>query len=104
MTDSKITINQINEEIKKCHNPNLVIETSDPNGNIIYHLYKDGTITHQKGGRAYMQRSEFDDYFPINKSYDELVFPITKNKFEENHYAIMTKEDAVRIRNMMLIY
>ena len=87
--------------IKQTHNPKLVQPEESPNGNIIYHIYSDGEITFQKGGWAYLQRSEFTDSYALSlkKKYYEL-FPI---KHSTNiSYAIVTEKDAKSIRNMMI--
>lgn len=62
------TIAELNQEIINAHNAHiknnkneLIDENEAPNGNIVYHLYANGTITHQKGGKAYLSRSEFTD-------------------------------------------
>ena len=106
MSETKImeeipTIEKINGEINKYHNPSLIQYKEAPNFNIIYHLYNDGSITQQKGGFAYLNRSEFDVELPITvRPIDLFDFPKGKGAFR---YAIMTKEDAVKIRNMMTL-
>ena len=81
------------------HDPSLVKPLEQPNGNLIYHLYNDGEITQQKGGYAYKQRTEFTMKMPINNILDPNNFPITVNDLG---YAIMTYENAVIIRDMMM--
>jgi len=87
--------------IEQKHNPKLVQPEESPNGNIIYHIYSDGEITSQKGGWAYLQRSEFTSLYALQlkkKYYD--LFPI---KHSANiSYAIVTEKDANTIRQMMI--
>ena len=90
---------EIQEKINSSHNPGLVIKDESPNGNRIYHIYADGEITSQKGGWAYLQRSEFTDKFPIRGYSHRLKFPL---KMGEHSYAIVTEQDAYLIRDMML--
>jgi hypothetical protein len=86
------------KEIENMHNPNLVNIKESPNGNIIYHVYSDGEITSQKGGFAYLKRSEFTEKSSIEckKKY---VFPIKKDEYS---YAIVTKNDAYKIRDRLV--
>lgn len=94
-------MDSIKSFIDQVHNPKLVQPKESPNGNIIYHIYCDGEITYQKGGWAYLQRSEFtDSYQPsLKKKYYD-IFPI-KNSTNIS-YAIVTRQDAISIRNMMI--
>jgi len=97
---------QIHDFIAKAHNPSLVIPTESPNGNIIYHIYSDGEITFQKGGWAYLQRSEFTDSYSCFKKDWTNLFPI-KTKNVRQHvisYAIVTRDDAKRIVEMIKAY
>lgn len=89
----------IKEFIDRSHNPNLVQPDVSPNGNTIYHIYSDGTITYQKGGWAYRDRSEFTSSCAyLKKKYYDL-FPITcDNRIS---FAIVTSDDALTIQNMM---
>ena len=98
---TSFTLEQIQTEIKNAHNPGLVLPEESPNGNWITHLYSYGEITSQKGGWAYLQRSEFTfSYDRFKKNYSDL-FPM---KRDNNTYAIMTDEDAKRIKKMILDY
>ncbi len=95
------TLEQIKNAIDKSHNPLLVNPKESPNSNIIYHLYSSGEITYQKGGWAYLQRSEFTDkYVSCKKNYVD-IFPL---KINSRSYAIVTQEDAIKISNMMQEY
>ena len=95
------TLEQIQTEIKNAHNPGLVLPEESPNGNWITHLYSDGEITSQKGGWAYLQRSEFtQSYDKFKKNYVDL-FPVKRHNYT---YAIMTDEDAKRIQKMIFAY
>ena len=96
-----VSYEEIQKKINSSHNPNLVIKDSSPNENLIYHIYNDGEITIQKGGWAYHHRSEFSDKPPIGKYKHNLKFPI---KSRGHSYAIVTKNDAYLIRDMMIHY
>ena len=85
--------------ITKYHDPNLVHPDESPNGNWIYHIYSDGEVTHQKGGFAYLRRSEFIEKSPIYGFKSNLVFPM---KGSTHSYAIVTKEHANLIRKEMI--
>jgi len=92
------SINTINEKISACHNTKLIDVSMAPNENTIYHIYTDGEITQQKGSYAYMQRSEITIETAVQYKY-VFNFP-NKNRFNVG-YAIVTKEDAIAIRDMM---
>jgi hypothetical protein len=98
---SSITENKniIQDMIKKYHNPNLVQPDASPNGNKIYHIYSDGEITNQKGGFAYLRRSEFIVKSAVLSSFEKRSFPIKSLTFS---YAIVTEEHAVLIRNALM--
>jgi len=103
MTDIK----SLNEEIINAHNKHyetsktgLVIPTESPNGNIIYHLYSDGSITYQKGGWAYRQRSEFDNTPPLT-NYKMLNFEFPKKTNDETTYVILTYNECKNFRIRM---
>lgn len=96
------SIKTIKTYIDTVHNLNLVNSDESPNGNTIYHVYCDGEITYQKGGWAYLQRSEFSySRISLKKNYYNL-FPI-KVKVNGNgiSYAVVTQEDARKIQNML---
>jgi len=105
-SDNLFQQQQISDFIAKVHNPSLVIPTESPNGFIIYHIYSDGEITSQKGGWAYLQRSEFTDSYSYFKKDWTNLFPIkTKNVRQQViSYAIVTREDAKRIVEMIKAY
>jgi hypothetical protein len=81
------------------HNPNLVKPDESPNGNRIYHIYSDGEITNQKGGFAYLKRSEFTEKSPIYGLKGMIMFPIERG---DCSYAIVTEKDANKIREEMV--
>lgn len=89
----------IQETINFSHNKNLIDENMAPNANIIYHIYQDGEITSQKGSWAYDRRSEFTIHYPIHGYTNNFIFPLNRGKFG---YAIVTEENAVLIRKMMI--
>jgi hypothetical protein len=102
---------ELNKLIMEAHDPNLVKPDESPNGNTIYHLYRDGEITQQKGGYAYLQRSSFTLEYPFGrdnfvvvlghslKITDSLSFPCSDS--QGNKYAIVTSANAYLIRGKM---
>ena len=112
MEDIESSKQKIYSMILEYHNPSLVIPEESPNGNIIYHLYSDGEITYQKGGSAYLNRTEFPDssgsaITNINNNNNKLDinnFPLIRNGNNNIKYGylIATKEDCIAIRNEML--
>lgn len=101
--------------VNKYHNPDLIKSNDSPNSNIITHIYSDGEITEQKGGFAYLQRSERTTKCPIsnidngNLKILKLDLDITKfPKIKVNGnsskfgYAIVLEKHANEIRNEML--
>jgi predicted acetyltransferase len=99
----KITHDAIYDMINKYHNPSLVNPEEAPNANTIYHIYSDGEITYQKGGDAYLCRSEFPFKESLNIELDAERFPkkINQGKYETYGYAIVRQEDALIIRDAM---
>ncbi len=98
-----VTVTELEQFITSCHNPNLVIRDESPNANTIYHVYSDGEVSEQKGGFAYLQRTErviFPDKFPNKYSH---IFPLKRtNDYGKTFgYAIVTLSDAIRIVNLM---
>ena len=97
----QFSIDSIVNFIKNAHDPNLVCPEESPNGNIIYHIYSDGEVTSQKGGWAYLNRSEFNEnYIKCKNKYNNL-FPMKRGEFT---YAIVTRENALKIQKMLLEY
>jgi len=98
-------LNELKDFIKNLHNPGLIDQSMAPNGNIIYHIYEDGEITHQKGSYAYKQRTEFVEKYPSLPAYKipADIFPITHvDHFDKKHgYAIVTQENAYIILERM---
>jgi len=109
-SDKQKVLENIYKLINEYHNPDLVKPTDAPNSNIISHIYSDGEITEQKGGFAYLQRSERTVEFPIrNRNISTLDFDINKfPKIKENGsrnkfgYAVVLERQAYEIRNEML--
>jgi len=89
----------IQQLIISSHNKKLIDENMAPNANIIYHIYQDGEITYQKGSWAYGRRSEFTLHYPIHRYTNNFTFPLNRDKVG---YAIVTKENALLIRKMMI--
>ena len=110
MEDLETIKQKIYSMILEYHNPSLVIPEESPNGNTIYHLYSDGEITYQKGGFAYLNRTEFPDESAIdnnnnnNNRLDINNFPLIRhgNNNVKYGYLIATRENCIAIRNEML--
>lgn len=103
----EITIEKLNEMIIDAHNAHyltsktgLIMPNESPNGNTIYHLYSDGSITYQKGGWAYRQRSEFNYKYKIDNASDSFIFPFTAA--DDTTYVILTIEECEKFRKMMI--
>lgn len=50
-------VNSINSKVAEYHNPKLITNEEQPNGNRVYKLFDDFEITSEKGGWAYGSRS-----------------------------------------------
>jgi hypothetical protein len=99
---------QLNQLINNMHNwhyissPTGLINPNDsPNGNQIYHLYSTGEISFQKGGRAYLQRSECIIDGRIT-NYQKLGLKLPQEAGDGTTYAILTKEECIKIREKMI--
>jgi hypothetical protein len=79
----------------------LLNETESPNGNIIYHLYSDGNITFQKGGWAYLQRSEFSAE-PTIGGHRELRMQFPNEASYGLTYVVLTREECKYFRGKMI--
>lgn len=99
---------ELNELIIAAHNwhfissPTSLVNPKDsPNGNQIYHLYSTGEISFQKGGWAYLQRSEcFIDGKISN--YQKLGLKLPKEAANGSTYVILTKEECSKFRRQMV--
>lgn len=108
MDDIKFEIEKLNTEIIAAHNAHYIISPTglinpkeSPNGNLIFHLYSNGEISFQKGGWAYMQRSEFliQDKLTNYRALD-LKFP--NEASDSFSYVILTKEECINFRDKMI--
>jgi hypothetical protein len=98
-----MSVDELYELVRECNNPKLVDPKEAPNANKIIHIYNDGEITEQKGGFAYLQRSEITIEFRVGKNYDPLKFPCVYSfNGATTGYAIVTLEDAHKIRSLMI--
>jgi hypothetical protein len=104
MSDSKI----LNDLIIDLHNwhyirspTGLVNQNESPNGNQIYHLYSTGEISFQKGGWAYLQRSECITDGKIT-NYQKLGLKLPKEAMDGSTYAILTREECKKMRERMV--
>ena len=96
------SLDKLFEEITMAHSPELMI-----NSDIIYHIYHEATITHQSGPSSKLKKGEstIERGFIIcnaKKKLDYSRFP--KTRAGDTGYAIVTFEDAKRIRKMMCDY
>lgn len=99
---------QLNELITDLHNwhytcssTGLVNPNESPNGNQIYHLYSTGEISFQKGGWAYLQRSECISDGKIT-NYQTLGLKLPKQAMDGSTYAILTREECRTMREKMI--
>jgi hypothetical protein len=90
----------INDMVSSLHNPSIIDPNLQPNENIIFCLYSDGTVTRQKGGWAYGKRSITDIMYEIVKPNTFFTFPL-KGEREGDTYAILTYDDCIKVRNKM---
>lgn len=98
---------ELNNEINNLHlsrytkeNPfGLHKPKGNPTENTIYHLYDDGEITYQKGGHAYMRRTEFTWREPISNK-PLLVLP-KKTYGHVQTYAVLTEEECLKYHNQL---
>lgn len=98
-------IASLNRKVNELHHSHFVNSSTGllnaseaPNGNRIYHLYDDGEITHQKGGWAYMQRSEFSLKYPLFYGKSPYIFP---KKGYDHTYAVLTETECLQMREEM---
>lgn len=103
-----LEIELLNQLINDTHNwhyissPNGLVNPKDsPNGNQIYHLYSTGEISFQKGGWAYLQRSECISDGKIT-NYQKLGLKLPKEAADGTTYAILTKEECTKFRIKMI--
>jgi hypothetical protein len=95
--------------LKEYHDVSLVKRGEAPGANTIYHLYQNGNITFQKGGHAYLERSEFDLSPSISKNlkldienFGRSIQYSSWGRMITVRFAIVTCENAILIRNKML--
>jgi len=100
MTDITSDIQQLNKAIIDAHKKHyensptgLIQPNESPNGNTIYHLYSDGTITHQKGGSAYLQRSVFEDEYAL-QNHRKINLKLLTEVSDGTTYVILTQDEC----------
>ena len=96
-------IQEIKEKIEEYHNPSLILNDESPNNNTIYKLYEDFSITHEKGGWAYGQRTQFLVECPL--LYDTklgIEFPMKETG--EKSYAIMEYKHCIELYDKYKAY
>ena len=100
-------IKQLNAEILESHNAHykvspkgLINPDLSPNENQIYHLYSTGEITAQKGGWAYLERSEFTLHHKLT-NFNKLNMEFVNKALYGSSYVILTEEECVKYRNKM---
>ena len=98
----------IHDLLVKSNDDSLWHPDESPNTNTMIHLYQSGEISHQKGGSAYGNRSEFILKPSIGKN-----LKLDSNKFKHSleynsygrtvyiSYVIVTLENATLIRAEM---
>lgn len=84
-----------------CSTTGLINKTESPNENIIYHLYSDGEIRYQKGGWAYLARSEFTAE-PTIGGHRELRMQFPNEAERGLTYVILTQEECIYFRSKMI--
>lgn len=102
-------IKLLNDEIIAAHNKHyennpdgLLIPNGSPNGNIMFHLYNTGEISQQKGGFAYLRRSEFtikynlDNCDKLNLKFIQLAGDGTTT------YVILTEKECYYYRDKII--
>lgn len=107
MTDITSDVELLNKEIIDAHEKHyensptgLIDPKESPNGNLIYHLYSDGTITYQKGGSAYLQRSVFAAVYAL-KNHRKINLKLLKNSPDGTTYVILTPDECKHFREKM---
>jgi len=107
MTDITSNDQQINDAIIAAHKKHyensptgLIQPKESPNGNTIYHLYSDGTITYQKGGFAYLQRSVFEEEYAL-KNHTKINLKLLKDSPDGTTYVILTQNECHYFREKM---
>ena len=90
----------VNDIVSKLHNMSIIDPKLQPNSNIIYSLYSDGTVTRQKGGHAYGKRNVTDIMYEIVKPNTFFTFPL-KGANEGDTYGILLYDDCIKVRNIM---
>ena len=98
---------EIYDMLAKYNDFSLVKRHMAPNENTIYHLYSSGNLTYQKGGDAYLRRSEFNDTPSINTNLNlditKFIYKIPYDDYGRFlHCVMVTRENAILIRNKML--
>ena len=107
MTDITSYVQQLNKAIIDAHKKHyensptgLINPKESPNGNLIYHLYSDGTITYQKGGSAYLQRSVIEDEYAL-KNHRKINLKLLTEAPDGTTYVILTEEECIYFREKM---
>jgi hypothetical protein len=107
MTDITSDVQQLNNDIIVAHKKHyensptgLINPKESPNGNLIYHLYSDGTITYQKGGFAYLQRSVFDEQYAL-KNHRKIKLKLLFVAPDDTTYVILTQDECNYFREKM---
>ena len=100
-------IEEFCQRVLKAHNAHYINNSNglidlngSPNGNLIWHLYSDGSITYQKGAWAYKERSEFTDSYSID-GIERFPFRFLLESDKKKTYVILTKEECIQFRKEM---
>ncbi len=98
----------LNAEICELHNshykdsPSGLLKPDEaPNANIMYHLYIDGEITYQKGGFAYLLRTEFSLARELYEDFRRSPYSFPKKNMNGYSYAVLTEQECRDMRKKM---
>lgn len=102
--NNQLSLEYIKNVIIECHNPLLLKKDEQPNANIIYHIYSDGEITEEKGGWAFSNRSirTLKGSIVPNNYVD--LFPLRRGYGDSYGCAMVTLDDAIKIRELLFIF
>lgn len=104
MSEIQLLRDEIIAAYKKHYKNNddgLLMPKESPNGNIMYHLYNTGEVSRQKGGWAYLKRSEFMLKYHLEK-YDKLKLHFENVAGDGSTYVILTEEECYHYREKMI--
>ena len=91
--------NRHNKSSTKVYETDLVDSNQSPGENIVYTLWYDGEITHEKGGKAFGQRNPFTHVHPLRfgRPADQLLPYERYGKL----CLICTEDEALYLRSLL---